>query len=126
MDVRELPTRADVPTTEGQRRGLLAGVFVGPLAWFVQLEANYALVPWVCSGGHRIVLLVVAAVAIAASTLAGLAAWRSWPGGERLTGEPKGIEGARLLSLLGVLLSASFVVVLIASAIPPLVLRPCD
>jgi hypothetical protein len=126
MDLRDLPTRVEVPTTESQRRGLLAGVFVGPLAWFVQFEANYALVPWVCSGGHRIVLLLVTAVAIAASSLAGLAAWRSWPGAERLTGEPRGIEGARLLSLMGVLLSVSFVIVLIASAIPPLVLRSCD
>jgi hypothetical protein len=126
MDRRDLPTRVEVPTTESQRRGLLAGVFVGPLAWFVHLQASYALVPWVCAGGHRIVLLLLAAAAIVASTLAGLAAWRSWPGGERLAGEPRGIEGARLLSLLGVLVSASFVLVLIASAIPPLVLRSCD
>jgi len=121
-----LATHEHVPTTERQRRGLLAGVFTGPIAWFVQLQANYALVPWACSRGHRSVLVLVTLVAAGVTVVGGMTAWKSWPGPDRLTGEPQGIEGARLLSLLGVVLSASFVLVLIAFAVPPIVLRPCD
>ena len=39
---------------------------------------------------------------------------------------PEQIEGARMLSLLGVILSLSFALVVIASAIPIVILRPCD
>jgi hypothetical protein len=83
-------------------------------------------VPWACSSGHRSVLVLVTLAAAVATAAAGLTAWKSWPGPDRLAGEPQGIEGARLLSLLGVALSASFVIVLIAFTIPPLVLRACD
>jgi hypothetical protein len=116
----------EVPTSERQRRGLIIGVVAGPVAWFAQLQATYALVPWACARGHRFTLLLVALGAIAISAMGGLAAWKSWPGHVRLAGEPQQIEGARLLSLLGVGLSVSFVVVLLASAIPTLILRPCD
>jgi hypothetical protein len=115
-----------VPTTERQRRGLLAGLLVPPLAWLAQLETNYALVPWVCSTGHRFVLLLVSVIALAVAAAAGYAAWASWPGADRRRGEPQGVEGSRLLSIAGVLVSAAFIVVLIASAIPTFVLRPCD
>ena len=38
--------RERVPTSEAQRRGLLAGILVPPLCWLAQLQANYALVTW--------------------------------------------------------------------------------
>lgn len=119
-------THEEVPTSEGQRRGLITGVVAGPLAWFAQLQATYALVPWACARGHRFVLLAATLGAVAISVLGGLAAWKSWRGHAPLPGEPREIEGARLLSLLGIALSVSFVVVLLASAIPTLILGPCD
>src|SRR5204863_9092040 len=54
----DLALQEQVPTTEAQRRRLLFGVLGPPLAWFAQLQANYALVPWVCAHGHRSVLLL--------------------------------------------------------------------
>jgi hypothetical protein len=115
-----------VPTTEGQRRGLLAGLLVPPLVWLAQLQANYALVSWACSSGHRVVLLAISVLAILVAGGAGYVAWTSWPGAGRLSGEPRGVEGARLLSLAGVVLSVAFALVLVASTIPTLILRPCD
>jgi len=108
------------------RRGLIFGLLAGPLAWLAQLQATYALVPWACSRGHRFALLLVSLGAVAVAVAGGLGSWKSWRGPAPLTGEPQGIEGARLLALLGVSLSVSFVLVLIASAIPTLILRPCD
>jgi hypothetical protein len=115
-----------VSTTEQQRRGLLGGLLVPPLVWLAQLQANYALVSWVCSTGHRFVLVSISLLAILVSAAAGYAAWTSWPGNGRLTGEPRGVEGARLLSIVGVVVSAGVVVVLVAMMIPTFVLGPCD
>jgi hypothetical protein len=123
----ELATHQAVPTSEGQRRGLLFGLFAGPLAWLAQLQTAYALVPWACAHGHRFVLLAASLAALVTCGAGGFVAWESWPGsGDRLTGEPQGIEGARLMSLMGVALSVTFAVAVIASVIPILVLRPCD
>ena len=61
-----------------------AGVFAGPLAWFVGLEAKYAAVPWVCAHKFQLVHpLTLAALAIA---LAG--AWLSWRAMSRWPAEP--------------------------------------
>jgi hypothetical protein len=114
------------PTTEAQRRRLLFGMLAPPLAWFVQLQADYALVPWVCAHGHRFVLVLVSIAAFVVCAAGAWAAWNGWPGGTPWHGEPHGIEGARMLSLLGVMLSFSFAIVVIATVIPTVILRPCD
>jgi hypothetical protein len=107
---------------------MLMGLVAGPLAWLAQLQANYALVGTTCADGQdavpRSILLAIHALALAGVVGAGLSAWHAWPAG-RLVGEPRGVEGARLLSLVAVALCASFVLVLIASALPTLFLRPC-
>jgi hypothetical protein len=121
-----LATHEEVPTRRGERRALIAGIFVPPLAWFAQLQANYAIAGWACRPGHRIVSLIVATAALGVTAAAGGLAWRNWPADESLTGEPQRIEGARLLALLALASSLSFAVVLIASVIPVFILRPCD
>ena len=118
--------RERVPTTEQERRGLLIGLLVPPLAWLTQQEANYALVTWTCSSGHRSVLVLIAVVAVAVSLFAGYLAWTSWPSDGRLAGEPRGVEGARLLSLSGVASAVVFAIVIVANTIPTFILRPCD
>ena len=32
-----------------------AGLFVGPAAWFLSTQVNYALTPWVCAHQVRII-----------------------------------------------------------------------
>ena len=122
----DLALQEQVPTTEAQRRRLLFGVLGPPLAWFAQLQANYALVTWVCSSGHRFVLVLISLVAVGASVAAGYVAWTSWPSGGRLGGEPRGVEGARLLSLSGVATAAAFALVILTTTVPMFILRACD
>jgi hydrogenase/urease accessory protein HupE len=118
-------TVSSAPSPPRHWRGLLAGL-AAPTAWLAQIEANYALVPWACAHRNRSVFLLVSLAALAVSVWGGLFAWRSWPHPEPLTGEPMGIEGPRLLFLLGVVMSLSFTVVVIASAVPALLLSPCE
>jgi hypothetical protein len=107
-------------------RHLITGVFVPPLVWLMHLQANYALASWACRPGHRYVSVLVVVVAVVLTAGAGALAWRSWPSDEPVAGEPQRIEGGRLLALLALASSLSFLVVLVASAIPIFILRPCD
>jgi hypothetical protein len=119
-------THEEVPTHRGERHHLVAGIVVPPLAWFAHLQANYAIAAWACRSGHRYVSLVVVLAALVLTAGAGALAWRSWPRRAPLAGEPQDIEGARLLALLALASSLSFVVVLVASAIPIFMFRACD
>jgi hypothetical protein len=121
-----LATHEEVPTRRGERRHLVAGIFVPPLAWLAHLQANYAIASWACRPGHRYVSLLVVVVAFLITALAGRLAWKSWPREEPAAGEPQRIEGARLLALLAAGSTLSFLVVLVASAIPIFILRACD
>ena len=121
-----LATHEEVPTGSGERRHLIAGIVVPPLAWFAHLQANYAIASWACRPGHRYVSLLVVLAALLITAIAGGLAWKSWPREEPAVGEPQRIEGARLLVLLAVGSSLSFLVVLVASAIPIFILRACD
>jgi hypothetical protein len=118
--------REEVRTTEADRRGLLVGLLLPPLAFLAHLQTTYALVPWVCSSGHKAVLLAAHLLAIALCVGAGMAGWRSWPSPGPRRGEPEGVEGARLLSISGVIVSAAFAVVIVASMVPTFILGPCD
>jgi hypothetical protein len=100
-------------------------ILVGPLTWLVYLQTVYALVASACSSQHRAVLLVIAA----AGTV--LAAGGALVGGRTLARLPARSAGAmvdraRFMALLGIATSLLFALVIVAGAIPSLVLRPCD
>jgi hypothetical protein len=121
-----LATHEEVPSRRGQRRHLLTGVLAPPLAWLAQLQANYAVASWACRAGHHYVSALIVLAALLATAGAGALAWKSWPADEALAGEPQRIEGVRLLALLALGSSLSFVVVLAATAVPIMVQRACD
>ena len=106
-----------------------AAIVVGPLAWLVFLEAEYALVPWACdrAGGHRGVLYVVAVVMLAATLAAGALGWRQWnAAGRRPADEPPPVGRAAFMALTGLGISLLFALAIVASAIPLFLLKPCD
>ena len=61
---------------------MLLGLFLPPLFWLTQFNLNYALLPWACAHGHRLVLLLVHLVALVGSAWAGGVAWRGAVGWE--------------------------------------------
>ena len=54
-----------------------AGIFAGPVAWLIDTQANYALVPWICATQIQLVPLV-AAVMLAVSLFGGFLSWRGY------------------------------------------------
>ncbi|HET6796833.1 MAG TPA: hypothetical protein VFH40_06675 [Gemmatimonadales bacterium] len=119
--------RTDVPDAR-ELRALWAGLLLAPTAFLLNLEVAYALVPTACSTHSR---LLVHLVHLACLILAGLglfAAWSSWSSsGEVWPGEDGTRLGrSRFMAGLGLLMSAQFMLVIVAQWIPSFLLSPCQ
>ncbi len=125
-DLREL--QAERPTRT--HRGLVLewlGVLLGPFAFLLHLQVNYALVPVTCL--HRLgamPLHLAAAATFALTGVALLAALRT----RRRAGEGHEEEAgrtarARFMGLLGLLVSALFLIVMLAQWLPIFLIDPC-
>lgn len=105
------------------------GLLAGPVAWGLQMQTNYALVPWVCMKGGEILLYLVTVLALLVTAVGAFAAWRAWSEGgreEETDGGAGVISRTRFMGALGLLLSAMFFVVIIAQAIPGFFFHPCQ
>lgn len=112
---------------------LWIGMLAGPLAWATLLETNYVLSYVACEQRHEWMLHVTTLVALAA--VAG-GAWLSWSAAPPRLGyederhpstEPAetSVTRARFMAIGGLALCAWFAIVILATEIPVLVLKPC-
>jgi hypothetical protein len=143
------------PDGHWRRPGVVAllwfGVLAAPLAFLLDLAANFALVERVCAmGGDGLLWGTTAAAALLAAA-GGAQAWRSFraigedpaPRGEGVehsdpqstghtlaselrTDAPGPVGRSRFMALAGIAVSAYFLVIVLASLIPAFVLSPCD
>lgn len=97
---------------------LWSGILCGPIAFAINLQLRYALVPWACARGSRWVVTLIA-VPLLVVCIAG--AFLSWTG---LRIHPEG--RARFMAYGGLMLSAIFAITILASMIPDFFLSPCD
>lgn len=107
---------------------LWTGILAAPIAWFLQMQINYALVPWACATGHMMVLHMVTLGGLLIAAASTLTAWREW---QRSGKEwPKGAGGpqmrSRFMAVLGLLISVMFFFVILAQSIPSFILSPCQ
>ncbi len=116
------------PARAGHDALALVAFLAGPLAFAVDLAVSYFLVPRVHAGGSRASLHVVSLVALAilaAGAIAGVRVLRAPAGGARRL-EARVAERSRFLAVGGLLLSAFFLGVLVAEALPKWLLLPRD
>jgi hypothetical protein len=99
---------------------LWSGILAGPIAWAVDLQLRYALVPWACARGRMGTLTLISAVLLLVA-LTGAAL--SWLGLRSRDGDAIRI---RFMALSGLALSLTFAVTIIAMTIPDFFLRPCE
>jgi hypothetical protein len=110
-------------------RGLLAlwtGLLLPPIAWVVNFETNYALVPGLCGrGAGNAILWLVCGVSMVASLGAGLLAWSCY---QDLRGDAMQVDAdrARTMAIGGVIMSALFTLAIVGIAVPTFMLRPCE
>jgi cytochrome c biogenesis factor len=119
--------RTDVPDAR-EIRGLWVGLLLPPIAFLINLEAAYALVPAACSSHNQLPVHLVHIVCLLLAVAGGLTAGRwwklegvTWPGEEGSE-----VARSRFMAGLGVLLSALFILVIVAMWIPSFLLDPCQ
>jgi len=89
------------------------GLLLAPLAWFVSLEANFALAPLACAGRGTGPLIVVSAISLALAIAGGLLAWTQ-----------RGYD--KRLAFSGAAISTLATLAILAQAIPNLVYGGCE
>jgi hypothetical protein len=89
------------------------GLLLAPLAWFASLETNFALAPVACSGHGKSILGIVSAVAFGLAVVGGILAWTQRKFRPRIAAS-------------GAVISALFSIVILAQAIPNLMLGGCE
>jgi len=103
-------------------------ISAGPLAWAFDLGFSYTLTQHSCSTGHDYVLHVISCVALSialSGLVTGIAEYRGLPRDAREEGR-RPIDRAHFQALLGIALSISFVLVIVAGAVPRWILSACD
>jgi hypothetical protein len=107
---------------------LWTGLLTGPTAWLISFEARFALAQWACATHGKVALYAISALALVITAVSGLLAWREWNGvGQETPGDAEGpIPRQRIMAIGGVLLSGLTVLLIVAQAIPEVLLRPCD
>ncbi len=107
---------------------LWTSILAGPIVWLLSFEANFALAPWACIFQAKLALYIVSLIALILSAASGALAWAQWTQLGREWPDQAGtvISRARIMAVAGVLLSTMFCIVIIAQAIPEIVLGACQ
>lgn len=105
-----------------------AGLFAGPLSFLLHLQLNYMLVPWACATRNSFVLHLVTLGALLLTASGATLAWRNWQETRREGPSSSGgvLPRSRFLAVLGLLLSALFLLIIMAQWLATLVLSPCQ
>jgi hypothetical protein len=116
-----------VPSMRDLQGASWAALAAGPLAWFADQQISYRLTIWVCNGGPSIVLHLVNLLALVVAACGIVIALRRWPKFAGASGESdRPASHAHFLVLLGLMLSAFFLLPIVAQTIATFILDPCQ
>jgi hypothetical protein len=106
---------------------LWSGLMAGPFAWAALLEVNYVLSYVSCEVRSKWMLHLSTAVALIIVGLGAVAAWRAWRASAADEAGPQDtrVARARTMAVGGLAMCAWFALVILATEIPAVVLRPC-
>jgi hypothetical protein len=110
-------TRAGLPS---------AGVFAGPVAWFISTVGNYALSSWVCA--HKQPAVPALAAAMVAVSLYG--AFLSWRALASASAAPSDETGAgrphRFIAAVGIMMSLLFALIIVVQGAAGVIFNGCE
>lgn len=105
---------------------LWSGLLVPPFAWLIDLQISYAIAGWVCETGRHWIIDVTTAVTLLITVAAGMVALGTWRELEPAGDDADQRRGrTRLMAIGGMVNAAFFALVIIATAIPNVILRSC-
>lgn len=121
------PAKAPARRQEAEDRRLWLSIFTPVVAWIAAHQTSFLLSPWICDTGRRWVLYLVIGSAFAAAAAGGVQTWTTWrtlPS----SGHAKDstLARRRFMAMAALLLTAMFLVAILALAIPAVIHRPCD
>ena len=107
---------------------LWIGVLAGPVFWLFSFQAKFSWVPLACAAQSKLVLLLFSLSALTLTASAGFLSWRQW---KELGNQHPGEAGdtlarSRFMALGGMVFGLGFCVVILAQAIPDLILGVCQ
>jgi hypothetical protein len=113
-----------------ERRDVLLWLVVlaGPIAWALTEQASYVLAPTACATGRPLLLYLVPLVTLLIALAGAFGARRlehREPAKTTERGEAAGSR-SRFLAVAGFWLCIAFGLAIVATAMPPLLLRVCD
>ena len=99
-----------------------------PIAWALTEQLSYVLAPTACWTGSHLLLYLVplcTLVIVLGCALFARGRWKRQPEGSTETGDPRESR-ARFMAVAGFWICVGFALVILAEAVPNLVLRVCD
>lgn len=96
---------------------LWLGVFAGPIAFLLTLQAKYALVDYVCRNRAAWLMWLITIAGLVLCAIGAIAARRGWV---------SDATRVRFMAIAGLALSTMFALAIIAMAIPDLFLGACE
>jgi hypothetical protein len=115
--------------TDSRRDLLLWTTDLGPpIIWLFSFQANFTLAPWACIFQVKAWLYFVSVLALVLELGLAALAWSQWKalGAELPGAAPGSLPRARLMALAGIVFGMGFATVVMAQAIPALVLGACE
>jgi hypothetical protein len=97
------------------------GLLGAPVLWFLQLELSVALTPWICQTRSIITYRIITAVFLICALAVLFLAWRNYVASSRVQRETHSF-----MSLLGIMLSVLFGLLIFAQGLPSFFFDPCQ
>jgi hypothetical protein len=106
---------------------LLAGLFLAPAVSAINMETNYALVPYACQSGKWWLLSVTSLVALVIALYGSWIAWHNWraAGAEWPSEEGGMLHRTRFVGVLGLGFSLTGCALILMQLIPVYLMDPC-
>jgi lysylphosphatidylglycerol synthetase-like protein (DUF2156 family) len=106
---------------------LWTALLLPAFAWALQHEIVYALTPFRCYGGTRLPIYLVSIVALVLSVSAGGLAFRNWKKVSKVWPNEASDSTSHVafMSVLGLMSSFIFSLVIVAAIIATVILHPC-
>jgi hypothetical protein len=105
---------------------LIGAVTLSPAAWFLNLEADFALAPQACVGPGKTSLWLITLAAFALAAIAGAFSLFQFRVVSHTTASDQDCQRRYGLAVAGIGLSALCIALLIAQSIPTLMFRGCE
>jgi hypothetical protein len=101
-------------------------VYLAPIAWAVQMAANYALGPVSCHQQTRLYFWAISLIGIAASAFTGWKGWTAWESVRHASPADRDADSEKFVAIAAVGLGALCCLLIFAQMIPTFFFHPCQ